>query len=173
MDQLGFMFPGLEIKAIAGTHDEGMKVYVNDKRIHAGAAQTHHSVAAAVPRARHHGMNDTISSVVTVSYSRSDVLVVSAPLFTVTATNSDMFFNFALSFHSPSLLAAGAKVHHIKSEQDQHKYPTFPLHGLLGQTWKNARYTGQGKYFQGQVDDYMLLDSKLFSSKFVFNQYQH
>jgi hypothetical protein len=235
VDQLGFMFPGLNIKAVAGTHDDGMMVFVNEKRLHIGATDSIHSIIA-----HHHGSSN--SSRVTISYVDSSHLVVSADLFTIYATNSDMFFNFGVTLHSTSLLTSGAAKHHIKSTDDQHKYPAYPLHGLLGtqtenrtvrggtkgtahsqmqiqmqrdvqrfalllrvvlcgvvlfwlsylfvsfsllvflsylfcfvcvgQTWKNARYA-HGAFFAGSVDDYMLLDSKLFSSKFVFNQYKH
>jgi len=163
VDQLGFMFPSLSIKAIAGSHAKGMTVYVNDKPLTPSktANNVHHTVAKA--------NNNT--QVITVTYTHSDSLVINSPLFTITVTNSDMFFNFGVSFHSPSLLSAGSTLHHV-TDKDQSSYPSYAMHGLIGQTWRNARYP-HGRLYQGTVDDYMLLDGKLLSTKFLYNQFTH
>jgi len=163
VDQLGLMFPGLTIKAIAGPHHIGMTVYVNEQKVVPSQANNKHYTI--------NNKQGNSTQVVTVTYSQPDVLTVHSSLFTITTTNSDMFFNFGVSFHDAGLLSSGSVVHHV-SEKDQSSYPTYPMHGLIGQTWRNARYP-HGKYIQGTVDDYMLLDGKLLSTKFLYNNYHH
>jgi len=44
-------------------------------------------------------------------------------------------------------------------------------HGLLGQTWRNKRYTGRVKEIEGDVDDYLIDSDQLFGNQFRFNQF--
>lgn len=45
------------------------------------------------------------------------------------------------------------------------------VHGLLGQTWQNKRYSGKVKEIQGDVDDYVIENNDLFSHDFVHSHY--
>lgn len=42
-------------------------------------------------------------------------------------------------------------------------------HGLLGQTWRDAKYPNAIKYIAGDVDDYVIRSSDLFGDDFVYN----
>jgi len=93
-------------------------------------------------------------------------------------------------FHARDILTAGKMMHYIRdsrpgqgktiwTEKQQASnphfgliYPKYPMHGLVGQTWKNARYPAK-RFYEGEVDDYMMLDHTLFSSQFLFNLYQY
>jgi hypothetical protein len=45
------------------------------------------------------------------------------------------------------------------------------VHGLLGQTWQNKRYSGKIKEIQGDVDDYVIEDNNLFSHDFIHSHF--
>jgi hypothetical protein len=170
VDQLGFMFPGINIKTVAGPHHKGLRVWINDEEMM--------RQRGALVLSTTTGVNATGAGEVSISHRHHDTLVVSSSLFTVEVTNSDMFFNFHLMFHMPEILEAGRDLHYLADSRaatknarphyTEEQYPTFPMHGLVGQTWKNARYAAKRMY-QGEVDDYMLLDHQLFSTQFLFN----
>jgi hypothetical protein len=42
-------------------------------------------------------------------------------------------------------------------------------HGLLGQTWKKATYSGKIKEIQGKVDDYLIESDDMFGDDFQYN----
>ena len=44
-------------------------------------------------------------------------------------------------------------------------------HGLLGQTWKLKKYSGQIKEIEGEVDDYMIASNDIFGNEFLFNRF--
>jgi hypothetical protein len=178
VDQLGFMFPGLHIKAVADSHAKGLRVWVNDEEMHTSKGRLVLSTSA--------GSNSTVE--VVVSHPHHDQLTISCPLFTVEVTNSDFFFNFNVMFHSREVLASGRSMYYLHDSRASMAsvpaynvvgamgtadvYPAYPMHGLVGQTWKNARYAAKRMY-QGEVDDYMMLDHTLFSKQFMFNLYTY
>jgi len=45
------------------------------------------------------------------------------------------------------------------------------IHGLLGQTWQNKRYSGKVKEIQGDVDDYVIDNNDLFSHDFIHSHF--
>jgi len=45
-----------------------------------------------------------------------------------------------------------------------------PIHGLVGQTWKNMWYA-DGIPYEGEVTDYMVTSDDLFDPTFVFSQF--
>jgi len=181
VDQLGFMFPGIRIKVVAGPHHKGLRAWVNDeefnshRRVHLPIVTGNTSISDA-------------SSKITIGHPHHDVIIVSSPLFTIEVTNSDWFFNFNIIFHDQEILAAGRMLHYITdsrpgkgttlfTEQQiarnpRYGYPKYPMHGLVGQTWKNARYPAK-RFYEGEVDDYMMLDHTLFGNQFLFNLYEH
>jgi hypothetical protein len=110
--------------------------------------------------------------------------------------NSDYFFNFDFGLKDQSILSAGAKQLQITGEicelesrahlisnnnyeliKQKSKikklladnYPSYPLHGLIGQTWRNVYYCG--RYFEGGVDDYVTGD--LFQNPPTFNYFNY
>lgn len=172
VDQLGFMFPGIKIKTVAGSHRKGLRVWVNEEEMKKSSGKVVITTTTGTDM-----NNSTISGEVSISHPHHDVLIVSSPLFTIEVTNSDWFFNFNLMFHAPEVLSSGRMMHYIGDARTGSTYidkfyPTYPMHGLVGQTWKNARYPAKRMY-QGEVDDYMLLDHHLFSTQFLFNLYAY
>jgi hypothetical protein len=179
VDQLGFMFPGINIKTVAGPHHKGLRVWINDEEMH----KSHKAVVMTTTTTTGANTTDASASEVSISHPHHDVLVVSFPLYTIEVTNSDWFFNFNLVFHAPEVLEAGRDMHYLHDSRphaatkpaylnDVTVYPSYPMHGLVGQTWKNARYAAKRMY-QGDIDDYMLLDHQLFSTQFLFNLYAY
>jgi len=95
--------------------------------------------------------------------------------------NADYFFNLAVSALDHDMLMAGSKKHTITDRatctQHSHgaieaallkKYQVaFPVHGLVGQTWRNVEVCG--KQWIGSVQDYVV--SNLFSSDYTYNFY--
>lgn len=51
------------------------------------------------------------------------------------------------------------------------RWSRLASHGLLGQTWRSARYSGPVKEIEGEVDDYVIADNDVFGDEFVFNQF--
>ena len=45
-------------------------------------------------------------------------------------------------------------------------------HGLLGQTHSTSTYANTVKYIAGEVDDYVIADSDVFGTDFVYNKFQ-
>jgi len=165
VDQLGFMFNGINVKLVAGPHHKGLRGWINDAEIH-----THQRIV----------LNPTNSTdEIVLSHPHHDTVTVSTPLFTIEITNSDWFFNFNLVCHATDILRSGRFMHFIGNSRPHEgvtvhgtKYPSYQLHGLVGQTWKNARYPAK-RFYEGEVDDYMMLDHQLFSSDSSFNLFKH
>jgi len=139
------------VKLQAGSHSEGLIATVNDVKLPVGRklvlSTTH---------------NDTYIHVV----SNLRITISIHELFKISIVNSDFFFNIGTSMVRGDMLAFGQnKV--VAHETDTVK---FPLHGLLGQTWRNVEYT-TGKYIQGEPADYQV--NSLFSPAFLFNLYEH
>ncbi len=68
------------------------------------------------------------------------------------------FFNLELSYHARDLLLAGAVQLELDEDAQPRKvggksYPHVHMHGLLGQTWKNAIYA-DGKRYQGTAQQH-------------------
>ena len=45
-------------------------------------------------------------------------------------------------------------------------------HGLLGQTWRAAKWSGAVKEIEGDVDDYVVMEDNVWGKDFVFNRFQ-
>jgi len=115
--------------------------------------------------------------------------------FNIRIVNSDYFLNMQIAIIDKNILELGSKlvslsensakckldaqlytnhndnvnvhthddspVHELLAQQ----YPAIPLHGLVGQTWRNAQVCGH--FYEGHVDDYMV--SSLFGQQYTFN----
>ena len=72
--------------------------------------------------------------------------------FAFELSNSDMFINQAVRAMVP--------------------LSELTSHGLLGQTHNAKTYATALKYIAGEVDDYVIADSDIFGTDFVYNQFQ-
>ena len=165
VDQLGLMLPGLRIHLIAGAHSKGLHLMINDQPIIPSDNMYHIPINNASIHEKH----------VDIHYVTRGHVIITTPLLSLDVMNSDMFFNLAFSLHSAysKLLHAGHEQHVIKSPSDLTTfYPDYPLHGLVGQTWRNARYA-DNRMYQGDILDYMIEGSRMFSNAFIYNLYQH
>jgi len=91
--------------------------------------------------------------------------------------NSDLFLNFDLSLADKHLLKTGSPRHVIHHDstpsQTAHSlsqwYGSFnPLHGLIGQTWRNVQYPDKQLY-QGDITEYQL--DKIVDHQFIYAVY--
>jgi len=67
-----------------------------------------------------------------------------------------------------ALMAKGAVLQKVRAGTKV--YPEIPIHGILGQTWKNVEYD-DGSDIEGTVSDYHVQDG-LYGTDFTFNQFQ-
>jgi hypothetical protein len=105
----------------------------------------------------------------TIYHEDKNILEIETELFNFVIINSDEFFNFEVSLKNKAILNAGKHKTKITDESlVNQNYPNLPIHGLVGQTWKNIVYK-DNKLYEGEVDDYLVSD--LFGTKFRFNQY--
>lgn len=108
----------------------------------------------------------------------ANTIVINTLFFKMTISNSENFLNLAIAMHDDNLMRHGAAKMTIcagdMSGQDGvgsvagPAYPTVPIHGVIGQTWKNAIYCGSHLY-EGEWEDYQI--DSMFSNDFRYNQY--
>jgi len=107
-----------------------------------------------------------------------NTIVINTLFFKMTVTNSEGFLNLAISMHDDNLMRHGAAKMIICAGDLSGKdgaamiggpaYPTVPIHGVIGQTWKNAVYCGAHLY-EGEWEDYQV--DSLFNNDFRYNEY--
>jgi hypothetical protein len=162
LDQLGFLLPGKQIKVFAGSHSEGLKVWVNQIKLEPN--QIGGSISF-------NNNTDTDS----IYLPRHDKLFVQTPLFHIEVTNSDYFFNIRFTLLDQNLLRLGAQELILDDDSSLDKlsllYPNVAIDGLLGQTWRNVRYAS-GAPFRGEIEDYMILSHGLLDPNFLFSVYE-
>jgi len=115
---------------------------------------------------------------VSVLQTSSNTIVVNSLFFKMTISNSDHFFNIAVAMHDDNLMKHGSAKHVICGGDGTGtdgvamvsgiNYPSVPIHGIIGQTWKNAVYCG-GNLYEGQWDNYQV--NNLFDNDFRYNQF--
>jgi hypothetical protein len=173
LGQIGIQFGSQKVTLQSASHSAGLTLLVNDKVI---------TVSAHVHI--YHGLNN---QTMTIVYKQNDEVVISTNGLYFKIVNSDYFFNMDFGVRDSSIIQKGATHLSIKGEvcevesrsvqttrngaiQAKLKatYPNIPLHGLLGQTWRNAVFCG--RYFEGNVDDYVT--SGLFSNEHTFNYFK-
>jgi hypothetical protein len=176
LGQIGIQY-GADTKILfqSGSHADGMRVFVNDKEISVG--QHLHRFTPG---------NSTHSRAIMQFNTKSTVEFDTDAMF-IRLSNSDYFFNLDFGLKNSQVLIAGSKQLTVSGEvcelesrlpKDQlssskahiskllkQTYPSYPLHGLIGQTWRNAVYCG--RYYEGSVDDYVT--GGLFSNEHTFN----
>jgi hypothetical protein len=172
LGQIGVQFGATQISFQSGAHSVGQTVVVNGKVIE---SSTHAHI--------YHNGNLTLTMV----YNNGEVTLSTSTLY-FQIVNSDYFFNMDFGVRDEAIIRAGAKSLVIKGEicelearkvvsvtgtgkiqaQLAAAYPAVPMHGLLGQTWRNAMFCG--RYFEGTVDDYVT--GGLFSNQHTFNYYK-
>jgi hypothetical protein len=165
VDQLGWSFGSTQIRAVAGPHMTGMTVFINEQRLTKG-----------------HYQFNTVDGEVQVRAIGNSKVSIASKSFSFEVANADYFFNLGVSVFDRDMLHAGSKKHTITdsatcAQQNTQgvleaallkKYHvTYPVHGLIGQTWRNVDVCG--KKWIGSVQDYIV--SNLFAQDYVFNFY--
>jgi hypothetical protein len=115
---------------------------------------------------------------VSVLRTSKNQIVINSLFFKMTISNSDHFFNVAIAMHDDNLMKHGATKLVLCGGDGTGldgvgmiggpSYPHVPVHGIIGQTWRNAVYCG-GLLYEGQWDDYEL--KSLFDNDFRFNEF--
>jgi len=115
-------------------------------------------------------LGDSISSVIVPD---AYTLIVQNNFLAVTAMNSDYFFNLQVNLMDPDLQRAGAIPVVVETSflpESSSVYPDAPLHGLIGQTWRNVVYDG-GVMYEGEIDDYVIISHQLFDPVFPYSRF--
>lgn len=178
VDQIGFTIGDIKIKAVAGSHEKGLRTWMNDIEVHRSHAGNNHKIIFAI--------NNSTTETGSFQYTQSGRLALDLPQFHVEVINSDYFFNMEVSLKDTSILRAGMKqvklrekvlcasegmkssdrMEHVESRMAKH-YPRVPIHGLIGQTWRNALVCDHP--WVGDASDYVT--SGLFATDSAFNYY--
>lgn len=170
MDVLGYSIGETHIKLVAGTHEAGLRIWVNDRELQRGARISSLSTNTTAALRYHH----------------TGRVQIKTQIMSFEIVNSDMFFNIHASLNDQQLLRVGATKHTVtdhnicktNSETHDHqliektvakKYPvTTPLHGLIGQTWRNVKVCSRD--WMGTVQDYLVSD--LFANDNHYNYFK-
>jgi hypothetical protein len=170
MDVLGLSVADAHVKLVAGTHEAGLRVWINDAEIQRG---THIKALT----------NNVTSS---LRYHHNGKVEVHTDVLSFEIANSDMFMNIQAALNDRQLLKVGATRHTVtdssicktNSETHNHqviestvakKYPvTSQLHGLIGQTWRNVKVCARD--YMGTVQDYLVSD--LFGSDYHYSYFK-
>jgi hypothetical protein len=159
IDELGFGLNGINVTVKAGAHSDGLRLFVNNKELSA-------PYTATFPHKHVGTTHDCTLSLDSFNHFKFD-----CDMFTIGATNSDLFFNMEVALTDVQTLKAGQPSSKLyKKHAERHHYPSLPIHGLLGQTWKNIVYENHLVY-EGNVADYVT--GSLFNPNFAYNQYKH
>lgn len=153
IDRLGFLIGDQSVKVVADSHSSGLRVWLNDQQV----------LTTSV----------AIGNTASIALTGHDQMTVRTSQFLIQVTNSDHFFNLQVSLLDDKLLQAGAlpfRAEGSSSKQLAHLYPAAPVHGLLGQTWKNVVYEGNHPY-EGEIEDYLIASGQLTDPKFIFSQF--
>jgi hypothetical protein len=173
LGQIGIQFGNEKILLQSGSHSDGMQVFLNDKPM--------------TPSKHVHRIRSANNSTGIAQFEETGIFELYTDLMYIRIVNSDYFFNLDFGLKDRQVLTAGAKVLAINGEVCEREatmpksqlttskalitkklketYPSFPLHGLVGQTWRNAVYCG--RYYEGTVDDYVT--GGLFANEHTFN----
>jgi len=163
----------IKIKAVSGAHEAGLRVWINDQEMH-------HS-----PRQIIFALLNSSTQTGTVIHPEHGRFSLDLPLFHIEVINSDYFFNLEIAFKDNAILKSGRKevvlndkvlcakptissdrLEIIEKIMSKH-YPRVLIHGLIGQTWRNAITCNHA--WVGEPSDYVT--SGLFAADSVFNYY--
>jgi hypothetical protein len=170
MDVLGLSVADSHVKMVAGTHEAGLRIWVNDIEL---------------SRGQHiHQLSNNVTS--SLRYHHNGRVEINTDVMALEVVNSDMFFNIRAALNDAQLLQVGSTKHTVtdhkicktNSETHNHqliestvakKYPvTTQLHGLIGQTWRNVKVCG--KDYMGVVQDYVASD--LFANDYHYSYFK-
>jgi len=177
VDQLGFVIGDISVKAVAGPHDLGLRLWMNDVEI---------TQASTIQNKIIFSYWNSSEETGSVKFSQKSKFTIDVPQFTIEVTNSDYFFNLEVSLKDASILRSGSKrtnLHTkflcsasgmkssdrlvaVEDEMAKH-YPRVPIHGLIGQTWRNAVICDHA--WVGDASDYVT--SSIYSYDSAFNYY--
>lgn len=169
MDVLGFTIAETQVKIAAGPHHAGLRIWSNGTEIVRGESLALSNYTDA-----------------TLTYTRDGRVHIETEAITYQIVNSDSFLNFDATLNDQTLLSAG-RAHHSVTDQtlckenyaDSGDYRTVekmvaekyhvqaPIHGLVGQTWRNVKICGRD--WMGTIEDYLV--SSLFASDYHYNYF--
>jgi len=177
VDQLGFSIGDVNVQAVAGPHESGLRLWMNGVEVHHAQTAINSKIIFSI-------FNTSESGVLT--YTTVGRFSIDVPQFTIEVTNSDYFFNLEVSLKDSTVLRSGAKktnlhkkflcsssgvksddrLRMVEDEMAQH-YPRIPMHGLIGQTWRNSVICDHA--WVGDASDYVT--SGIFAHDSAFNYY--
>jgi len=177
IDQIGFTIGDVRVKAVAGSHPNGLRLWMNDVEVFQTSVQNKIIFA-------YWNSSEQSGS---VQFSEQSKFTIDVPQFAIEVTNSDYFFNLEVALKDASILRSGSKKTNshkpflcsssgmksserlaiVEDEMAKH-YPRVPIHGLIGQTWRNAVICNHA--WVGDASDYVT--SSLFSHDSAFNYYE-
>jgi hypothetical protein len=158
IDDLGIRIEGHLIRIKSGSHRNGLTAMIDGVVLSNNATRQQLSAHTRV-----HAKNP-------------NTFILQTELFTIEVVNSDNFFNIMTVIVDRHVLEAGQSKKPVllkASQSTQHDasspFPDLPIHGFIGQTWKNAVYPA-GRPFAGEVADYEVKGAYAIDS--VFNYYK-
>lgn len=181
LGQLGFNF-GLEhstIRVESGSHELGMRMFV-------GGVEKFPSIDpfkldSVSGRWQFEDNRVTLTQFelgnINVQFPNKNEFMISTDDWQIGVTNSDDFFNLAVTWKQENFMKIGQTLFRVPEGVDSLShisnlpYPSLPLHGFVGQTWKNVEYA-HGKKYEADAVDYMLAGRNIFGNDFLFNQFQ-
>ena len=100
--------------------------------------------------------------------TRDTALLMSAD-FLLRLDNSDRFLNLNLAM-TPALAERVVAAQLMEEGEAKERAVSTMPHGLLGQTWSSRRHQSKLRVVEGEVDDYLVKDSK--DTQFVYSRFQ-
>jgi len=185
LGQLGFNFAAHKsnLLALSGGHGEGMRVFLGDVELYPGSEslstpsiRAQWNISDSQVRMSHFTTDEAI-----IQFPTHDQLFIVASDWSIRVTNSDHFFNLNVALLQPDVMRIGSPFIRLPSSslssasttnnaQLSDILPDAPIHGLIGQTWKNVEYSN-GRFYEGDPFDYLIDDTDIFGSSFLFNQF--
>jgi hypothetical protein len=150
IDVMAFTVGTHKVKVLAGTYEAGLRAFIGENEISVGDKQTLSSPAF------------------TVEFLSKNRVLVQNGLFRFVLVNSDNFMNQEVALLDAKLLKLGATQVKISAGESA-PHQEIPIHGILGQTWKNLVFPA-GMFIEGEVADYRVADGA-FGTDFVYNKF--
>jgi len=181
LGQLGFNFAanGSNLMAVSGPHGEGMRLFLGGSELSPSvepvtvpSIRAQWAISDSQVRLYHFTHDSAI-----IRFSHRDQLLVETSDWLIRVTNSDHFFNLDVALLQPEVMRLGSTFVRLPSNSLSNGlldglFPSAPIHGLIGQTWKNVEYM-HGGLFEGDPLDYIVDDADIFGSSFIFNQFNN
>jgi hypothetical protein len=185
IDELGFQIGKDRIAITAGTRQHGLHLTINGQSISYVAGQpttynfpsnsnlnTHDPTLVNNNHTQHSDIDTTLF------YFHSNRLIVESGMFLIVCVNADGFFNLEVQLRDATLLSAGQRFVQVTNPETASvmlstAYPQVPIHGLIGQTWRNVKYKygDSEQLWEGRTDDYLIESHNLFGTGYRFNYF--